>query len=161
MANVPSGISNLPSGTGNIRPGGSLPGILKVPPADYNFPAGISSPPNIGYAPGLASLARPKGQSNHSGQIDVTGALLQGLGAGSAFNPMAVFDLMNLPAAARAAVWRQWRGGVSAGGAECGDASRRPRDYWRARADSAQRRQGRDGMTQFSQRRTESGVGRK
>jgi hypothetical protein len=81
---------------GNISPGGSLPGILKVPPADYNFPAGISSPPNIGYAPGLASLARPKRQSNHSGQIDVTGALLQGLGAGSAFNPMAVFDLMSL-----------------------------------------------------------------
>jgi hypothetical protein len=96
MANVPSGISSPPSGIGNIGPGGySLPGILKVP-AGYNFPAGIIPPPNVGYAPGSASLARPKRQSNHSGQVDVTGALLQSLGAGSAFNPMAVFDLMNL-----------------------------------------------------------------
>ncbi len=97
MANVPSGIGNLPSGIGNFSPGGnSLPANLKLPPAGYNFLAGLPLAPNAGYAPGSAPVAGPKAQPSSYGQVGVTGALMPTFGVGSPFNPMNAFDLMNL-----------------------------------------------------------------
>jgi hypothetical protein len=97
MANVPSGIGNLPSGIGNFSPGGySLPGNLNLPPAGYNFLAGLPLAPGAGYASGSAPVTGPKAQPNSNGQVGVTAALMPTFAVGNPFNPMSTLDLMNL-----------------------------------------------------------------
>jgi hypothetical protein len=97
MANVPSGIASLPPGIGNFSPGGHYIPKINVPPGGYNI-----VPPFLPYAAGAGS--RPQspqpgahgGRPNVYGPFDVTDPILRTFGIGSAFNPMTVFDLMNL-----------------------------------------------------------------
>ncbi|HEV3115288.1 MAG TPA: hypothetical protein VGY99_32805 [Candidatus Binataceae bacterium] len=98
MANVLSGIGNLPSGIGHLSPGGySLPTNLKLPPAAYNFLAGLPLAANAGYTSESRAAARPRAQSNAYAPFDATGSLMQTFGTGVlSCNPMSVFDLMNL-----------------------------------------------------------------
>lgn len=94
MANVPSGIGNMPSG--NAGGGNSLPANLNLAPASYNFPGGLPLAGGAGNALGPAPAAGPTTGLNSSAPLNVSGALMQTLGAGSQMNPMTVFELMNL-----------------------------------------------------------------
>jgi hypothetical protein len=88
-------MSNLPSGIGAFSPGGySLPANLKLPPAGYNYLAGL--PLAAGSSPAPAPMVRPGTRTAPYGPFDVTAPLAQTFGIGSQFNPMTVFDLMNL-----------------------------------------------------------------
>jgi hypothetical protein len=95
MASLPTGIGNLPSGIGNFGVGGQYAPNITIPPGGYgallaSLPAAVGA-----LATSKSAPASGAGQSAASAPFDITGPLLQTYGAGSAFNPMTVFDLMN------------------------------------------------------------------
>jgi hypothetical protein len=90
----------LPSGIGIIRPGtlpagSTLPANIKLPPGGYGLLPGMPGA-GAGPASGPAPAAQPKTSPISYAPFDVTPQLLQTYGIGNAFNPMTIFDLMNL-----------------------------------------------------------------
>ncbi len=92
----------LPSGIGTVRPGSLPAGFtpptnITLPPGGYGLLPGMPGA-GAGTASGPAPAAGPKTAPVSYAPFDLTPQLLQTYGVGSAFNPMTVFDLMNLRA---------------------------------------------------------------
>jgi hypothetical protein len=93
-------MSNLPSGMGSFSPGGGyvLPPNRHIPSVGNNFSNGIAQAAGSS-TPISVPMSRSRTTRNPYAPFDVTTPLLQTFGIGSQFNPMALFDLMNLGAA--------------------------------------------------------------
>jgi len=92
-------MSSLPSGIGAVGPGAYVPQAnLKLPTSGYNIPVAQQTPQITTTTPVSGASVGGKATRNPYAPFAVSAPMLQTYGIGSAFNPMTVFDLMNMGA---------------------------------------------------------------